>query len=246
MDYGKLVEDAFAYTKEGIFKNTGRWVKLMLALVLLGIPLNGYIMRIYRGTDTAPEVDRWGNLIIDGLKLLIVGLIYAIPIIILWFLAYGSLLLMALSGNFDHMSSAMAGGWAPNLALVLLIDLLEIVIAVFVPIASIRFARTGSFREAFNFSAILETIGKIGWINYIIAIVFIGILIAIPIVILAIIFIVIAGVALFASGFNLGVLACAISAAVILFLILAPLFSVFQARYMTRVYESAEPVVPTP
>ena len=246
MDYGNLVEDAFTYTREGIVKNTGRWLKLILALILLGIPLNGYIMRIYRGTDTAPVVDHWGTLFVDGLKLIVVGLIYAIPVIVLWFVVYGSLLLMALSGNFDHISSAMAAGWAPNLALVLLIDLLEIVIAVFVPIAYIRFARTGRFREAFNFNAILETIGKIGWINYIIAIIFIGILIAIPIVIIAIAFIVIAGVALFASGFNLGVLVCAIASAVVLFLLFAPLFTVFHARYMTRVYEHSEPAVPTP
>ena len=64
--------------------------------------------------------------------------------------------------------------------------------------------------------------------------------------IIAIAFIIVAGLAVVVSGFNIGVLICAIAAAVILFLILAPLFTVFQARYMTRVYESAEPAVPAP
>lgn len=38
-------------------------------------------------------------------------------------------------------------------------------------IGIIRFARTGSMGEAFNFGAILETIGKIGWLNYIVALI---------------------------------------------------------------------------
>ena len=242
MDYGNLVGDAFSYTKEGIVLNAGRWLKLILAVILIGIPLNGYVMRIYRGTKAAPEVDNWGTLVVDGLKLLIVGLIYAIPIIVLWFLAYGSIVLMALKGNFSEISSAITAGWAPNIGLVLLIDLLEIVIAVFVPIALIRFARLGSFAEAFNFSAILKTIGKIGWINYILAIIFISILIAIPIVIIVVAFIIVAALAIAASGSSFGAIACIIAAAVIVFLILAPLFAVLQARYMTRVYENADAV----
>ena len=243
MDYGNLVEDAFAYTKEGVVSNTRRWLKLILAIILIGIPMNGYVMRIYRGAHPAPEVDNWGTLFLDGLKLIVVGLIYAIPILILWIVAYGSLLLMALSGNFGQIRSSMLGGWAPNIGLVLLIDILEICIAVIVPIASIRFARTGSFKEAFNFSAILEIIAKIGWINYIIALVFVGILVAIPIVLIAVAFIIIGGLAVVASGFNLGVLLAVIAVAVLLFLILVPLFAVFQARYMTRVYDSAAPVI---
>jgi hypothetical protein len=239
MDYGNLVQDAFSYTKEGIISKTLQWMKLILAAILIGIPLNGYVMRIYRGANPAPEVDGWGNLFVDGLKLIVVGLIYAIPIIILWLAAYGKLLVMALAGNFKEIRSAMLGGWAPNIGLVLLIDLLELCIAVLVPIASIRLARTGSFNEAFNFSAILETIGKIGWIHYIIALIFIGILIAIPIVIIVIAFIIIAGLAVVGSGFNLSVILCMVAVAVILFLTLVPLFTVFQARYMTRVYESA-------
>ena len=38
-------------------------------------------------------------------------------------------------------------------------------------IGVVRFARTGSIGEAFNFSAIRATIAKIGWVPYIIALV---------------------------------------------------------------------------
>ena len=108
------------------------------------------------------------------------------------------------------------------------------------PVASIRFARTGTFAEAFNFSAIFETIGKIGWLNYIIALVLVSIVVSIPIIILIFGFILIGGVSLFllkeAGVFLfLGLLVLMI----LLILILSPLFGVFQARYMTRLYDSA-------
>ena len=43
----------------------------------------------------------------------------------------------------------------------------------------IRFARTGSMGEAFNFSAILATIGRIGWLSYIFALIIMIIIIGI-------------------------------------------------------------------
>ena len=89
MDFGLLLDDALSYTKQGVFGDMNRWIKLILAIVCIGLPFNGYIMRIYRGAHPAPDVDQWGALFIDGLKLLIVGLIYAIPLFVLWVLAYG-------------------------------------------------------------------------------------------------------------------------------------------------------------
>ena len=54
---------------------------------------------------------------------------------------------------------------------VLVMFVLAIIIAVFEVIGIVRFARTGSIGEAFNFSAILATINKIGWVPYIIALI---------------------------------------------------------------------------
>ncbi len=48
----------------------------------------------------APEVDNWGSLFVDGLKLMIVGLGYAIPIFILYALIYGGIFIAALSGYY--------------------------------------------------------------------------------------------------------------------------------------------------
>ena len=99
MNFGTMLDDALAYTKEGVFNNRDRWVKLILAILCLGLPMNGYVMRIYRGEHPAPEVENWGTLFIDGLKLVVVGLIYAIPVFIIMAITYGSILLAALSGS---------------------------------------------------------------------------------------------------------------------------------------------------
>jgi hypothetical protein len=236
MEYGALLDDAFTYMKEGIFGNMNRWLSLILALICLGIPMNGYIMRIYRGAGTAPEVDQWGTLFIDGLKLIIVGLVYAIPIMIVWAFIYGGMVLAAVTGNIN---SAALENWSPNLGLTALLYIIEIIIGIITPVASIRFARTGSFAEAFNFGAIFETIGKIGWIAYILALIIIAIVVCIPIFIIIFGFIVTGGAAIFLFHFgNVAILGLLVLF-VLVMLVLSPLFSVFQARYMTRVYDTA-------
>jgi hypothetical protein len=135
----------------------------------------------------------------------------------------------------------MLSEWTPNIGLVLLMYLVEIVLGLIVPIASIRFARTNSFSEAFNITAIIEYIGKIGWINYIIALILIALVIGIPICILVLGFILLGGIVLFLFKVSTIAIIGFIIALVIIILTLAPLFAVFQARYMTQVYDSASP-----
>jgi hypothetical protein len=240
MDFGTMLDDAFAYTRLGFFENANRWLKLILAILCLGIPLNGYVMRIYRGIQPAPEVDNWGTLFVDGLKLLIVGLVYAIPVFILYAVIYGSLFLSAVSGRTGHVDSAMMSGWAPNIGFVLLLFLFEIVLGLLVPVASIRFARTNSFSESFNIPSIIEYIGKIGWINYIIALILITLVIAIPLAIFVFGFILLGGIVFYLFRISTVAILGFVIAFILIILTLAPLFAVFQARYMTRVYDSAE------
>jgi Protein of unknown function (DUF4013) len=95
MDFGLILDDTFAFTKQGVFENTDRWLKLILAILCLGIPLNGYVIRIYRGEQSAPDVDNWGSLFVDGLKLMLLGLVYAIPIFVLYAIIYDSIFMAA-------------------------------------------------------------------------------------------------------------------------------------------------------
>jgi Protein of unknown function (DUF4013) len=248
MDFQGILSDAFSYTKEGVLGNTNRWLKLIIAIICLGLPFNGYVMRVYRGANPAPEVDEWGTLFIDGLKLFAVGLVYALPLVIIWLFIFGTMLL---TGFSDDMSGAGIAAAGMNMLLMMVMYLYEIVIAVLIPIASIRFARTNTFSEAFNFSGILGTIGKIGWLNYIIAIILVGLVVGIPMMVLVFGFIIVgiliggASIMLLQEA-GLLVIFGLIALMVLAILIVAPLFGIFQARCMTRVYDSAPPSVPAP
>jgi hypothetical protein len=236
MDYAEILADAYAYTKEGVFYNTNRWMKLVLAILLLGFLFNGYTMRIYRGAKPAPEVDRWATLFVDGLKLFLVGLVYIIPLVIIMLLLFGIILLAMAGGNPKEPGILLK---TLESLFMILLNIMELIVAAFLPVAYIRFARTGVFFEAFNFGALVRTIGTIGWINYIIAVVLVGLVIGVPLCILIVAFIFIfLVVALMVK--NLIVVIGILLPMVIILLLILPLVGVFHARYLTRVYDSGE------
>jgi hypothetical protein len=216
MDYGNMLGESFAYAKDGIWEKWNKWLMLIVATILLGIPLMGYMMKVLRGTKPAPEVDDWGTLFIDGIKYIIVKIIYAIPLIIVGFLVLGAAFMTAMSGNVAAMTGAIAG----MLVGLLLIFILAIVIALFEMIGMVRFARTGSIGEAFNFNAILATIGKIGWVPYIIALVVFLIVAVVIGIIMAII------------------MKVPILGWIIYLCVIAPM-TIFFARYICLLYDSA-------
>ncbi|HIH02713.1 MAG TPA: DUF4013 domain-containing protein [Methanoregulaceae archaeon] len=215
MDFGTMLGDSYEYAKEAL---VGKWVKWLLLIIISIIPIVnfimfGYLMEIFRGARAAPELDEYGRLFIDGLKLFVVGLIYSIPIIIVYLVIFGATFVLMSSGS----NTAAAAGIGTLVIGLLIIFVLAIVIALFEVIGTIRLARTDSIGEAFNFSAILAHIGRIGWGTYIIALVIVMVAIAVVEVVLSIIPIL---------GW-------------ILLFILTPAFSIFAARYVTLLYDSA-------
>jgi len=220
-----MLGESFDYTKDGVIGKMDRWLKLVIATIILAIPLYGYVMRIYKGTKPAPEVDDWGRLFIDGILLLIVSFIYAIPVLILEFLMLGSAgYAVAMSGD---PSAAMTGMMGAGILFIVFI-IVAIIIGLLVPMAMVRFSRTGSFGEAFNFGAILGHIGKIGWVNYIVALIIGAIVVGIPVMILWFI--------LIALMIAIPIIGLVIAAVV--FLAVIPLITVFQTRYITQIYDT--------
>ena len=216
MDYGSMIGESFEYAKEAVVGKWNKWLMLIIATILLALPLMGYAMKVLRGEKPAPEVDDWGTLFIDGIKYLIVSLIYALPIIIVWILVLGASAAAIMSGNYSAMMAAF-GAMALG---VLVMFVLGVIIAVFEIIGIVRFARTGSIGEAFNISAILATINKIGWVPYIIAL-----------IVLMIVGIVV--------GIIIGILTMIPYLGIIIYLcLIAPVTLLFM-RYICLLYDSA-------
>ena len=90
MDFGNMIGDSFAYAKDAVVGKWMQWLLLVIATILLCLPLAGYTLKVFRGEKPAPEVTDWGTLFIDGIKYLIVSLIWAIPTLIVFFVTIGA------------------------------------------------------------------------------------------------------------------------------------------------------------
>lgn len=216
MDYGSMVGESFEYAKEAVVGKWNKWLMLVIATILLGLPLMGYAMKVLRGESPAPEVEDWGTLFIDGIKYLIVSLIYAIPLIIVGFVVIGATAVSAMSGDYTAMIAAF-GAIALGMIIMLI---LAVIIGVFEVIGIVRFARTGSIGEAFNFNAILSTIGKLGWVPYIIALV--------VLIVVGIVF-----------GIIVAIIQMIPLLGMIIYLCLIAPWTLFIARYVCLIYDSA-------
>jgi hypothetical protein len=215
MDYGNMVGESFEYAKEAVVGKWNKWVMLVIATILLGLPLMGYVMKILRGEKPAPEVEDWGTLFIDGIKYLIVTIIWMIPVIIV----YAILMVVGFAGAMSGDETAAMAAIGTMLVGLLVVFVLSIIIALFAMIGVVRFARTGSIGEAFNFSAILATINKIGWVPYIIAIIVLAVC--------AVIFGIVVGILMLIPILGFLIYLCMISP-----------WAIFVARYVCQLYDS--------
>ena len=189
-------------------------IAVIVALsILFSFFLSGYLVRVYRGAKPAPDFGDWGRLLIDGLKLQIVGFVWFLPALIVFLCAVAIVVIMI---------GSQGSGSLFLLLLLLVLLIAGIIVLVLVALLSvmgiIRFARTGSMAEGLRYSAIMDLIGKIGWGNYIVAL-----------------------IVLVAVGFAFGIIIMVLS--FIPFIgwianpVLTPLLTVFSARYYTLLYD---------
>jgi hypothetical protein len=217
---GKTIDGAYFYAKDGLLGKWQKWILLIISCIIFPLFL-GYVMRIYRGTDPAPELNEWGSMFIDGLKLLVIEFIFALPVIFLDFVLLGT----ASVAFISTLKTSASGGYIDPSAMYglllgiffgsLIIVIVAVLLGLFTATAFVRFARTGSFSEAFNFTEIFSHIGKIGWMIYIVALIMLVIMVGIVSVVSLVIPYI---------GF-------------IVFLILLPFLGIFSARYLTLLYE---------
>ena len=219
IDFGNMLSDSFEYTKEALME---KWLKWVLLIIPFMTP--GYEIQIFKGIKPAPEINDWISNFINGIKLVVVGLIYALPIIIIAGILILDAIFALISGNPKVWVIAAGGSVIGALICVVW----GIILFFIVPIAFIRFARTDKFGEAFNISAILEHIGKIGWASYIITLV----VLLITAIAFGIIIALISAIFMFIPmiGWSLNI---------ILQLILMPPIGIFVSRFFTQVFDSA-------
>ena len=224
-----MLGDSVEYAKEAVWGKWMKWILLVISSIIFPLIL-GYVMEIYRGPKPAPELKNWGRLFIDGLKYLVAWIIYMIPVIVV-IIVFGGLAFFsviqqaAMSGDPDFFMTntellvPIIGMFFAGLFIAVILGL---IISLFAYIGVIRMARADRFGEAFNFSGILETIRRIGWGSYILAL----IILFVVMVVLALVLAIIGSIPWIGW---------------IIYLFLIPLLTIFQARYMVQVYEAGTP-----
>lgn len=194
-------------------------VIMIILAIILALPLLGYTVRIYRGETPAPEVNNWGSLFSDGLKLFVILLIYAIPVIIVGVVVLGSALGTILLSMTQSVTdpNAMMGLIGAVIFGIVILAIVAFIIWLIEATAVVRFSRTNSIGEAFNFGEIFSRIGKIGVGSYIVALIIQALIVFVILFILELIPYI---------GF-------------ILVLIVTPVILLFQARYLCQLYNTA-------
>ena len=133
---------------------------LLMALSILVLPafvVLGYYVRVLdraaRGETEAPSFTDWGGLFADGLKLLIVSLVYSLVIFVPLGAAVGLFATPLATGNSG--AASVAGGLL-GVASLLLVGALSIVVSYLLPAAYVNVAVEGTVGAAFDFGTILR------------------------------------------------------------------------------------------
>ena len=200
-----------------LFLAGGFGIALILA-ALLSAFLSGYSLKILRGGKPLPPVVGFGTLFTEGIRYTVIQVIYMIPALIIFCI---TVLPAMLSVWTNLLAGSKPAGMGPvfmgMLGGILITLIVGFIFGLFSFIGVVRYARTGSFHEAFRFSAILETIRTIGWGTYIAAL----------LIMMAIVLVV---------SFVIGVIPVIGG---ILHLVIGPFITVFIMRYVCLLYDSA-------
>ncbi|MFA6225644.1 MAG: DUF4013 domain-containing protein [Methanoregula sp.] len=135
---------------------------LIFTGLLCNFFVSGYLVRLLEGSPVPPEFDNWPRLCLDGMKVHVIPLVWILVPSILAFIEYDI--------SSGGLLPASRWGSTPGTILIILLLIIQLVIlfiaAQYVFIGAIRFARTGSVREAFIVLEIRKTLSRIGLLNY--------------------------------------------------------------------------------
>jgi len=209
MDSGQMLTESYEYAKEALWEKWRKWILLIISAIIFPLLL-GYTMEVMRGKKPAPPLENGWKLFVDGLKLFVVGIIYALPVILLVIVLIGGSILLLMNPD------TLMKGLGTMFAGIIVIIVVAVLISLISTMGNVRLSRTNSMAEAFNFGAIFERIGRIGWGSYFISLLIMNIIIGVVVIAIALI--------PFIGG--------------LINLILAPVYSIFTSRYFAQIYDS--------
>ncbi len=172
MDIGGIFSDSLEYPSKNLTRVVVLGISLLFSILIIPIFIMlGYALRVMRksieGETEPPAFDDLGAMIVDGMKYLVVNILYFLIPMILMGIGITSAITSGVSCDTMDCSAPVSTILAGS-GLFLLGFLLMLVIAVIETIGVANMAHTGKLGAAFRFGEILRIIGSIGWGRYII------------------------------------------------------------------------------
>jgi Protein of unknown function (DUF4013) len=173
MDVGQISSNAIKYPFADFRKILILGIFLILSfLIIPGFLFLGYLFRTLKksmgGSDELPEFDEWGEMFIDGLKVLIVLMVYSIvPIALILVGMWTSLLPIIATSNIG-LTELPTISFGVISSLSIIGGILAIIISFFIPVILANMAYYGELKYAFNFNKLFQKIAEIGWVDYLI------------------------------------------------------------------------------
>jgi hypothetical protein len=189
----------------------------LVAAILLSAWYEGFMLKVLRGERPLPAVSGYGTLFSDGIRYIVIEIIYSIPVILVLLVTVVPVLITLMPHMQTENVAALIAVAKSLLPGIIASAVVAFIIGLIAVVGIVRFARSGSVSEAFNFSVILGTIRKIGWGKYIITLLMMVILVLVVTMILAVIPVI----------------------GSILQIIIGPFIGVFAMRYICLLYDSA-------
>ena len=215
MKLDENLTDSINYTKI-IFADLGR---LLILIILSIIPIvnlivAGYVSRVIKepaDSKELPPLENYLGLWVQGLKIVVVAIVYMIiPLILIVPFAFlTGLAWMAFPGV------PLVGwvGWLVAIPMLIIGLLLAFFLAIILAMAIVHMVKKDSFGKAFAIGEILGIIGRIGWGTYILWL-----------------------IVLFVCAIVVGAIGSIPAIGWILALIIGPIFGVFSARSASLTY----------
>ncbi len=183
MDIGEIVNDAIRYPSSDWKKVIILGLLFLISFLIIPIFLaTGYGFRALKasiaGFDELPEFDEWGEMFVDGLKVFVVHIVYMIvPTIIIFAGVFGSFTMVSPDTGMITNPTAFTGLLGGT---VIIGVILAIILGLIETIAIAHMAYNDSeLGAAFRFGEILDVISQIGWVDYIIWYIVVGIIAAV-------------------------------------------------------------------
>ena len=176
MDLGKNLQNAFDFAKE-MTVDAGRWIILIILSVIpiVNLITLGYASKVIKESPnprTPPKLEKYVELWIQGLKVIVALIIYMIIPLIIFGLGAGAFfgalmgagIFGTVSGGAGWLSWPLAG--LAGLAFIIGV-IVTFLITIFAVMGITHMIKKDQFGKAFAFKEIIGIIGKIGWGDYI-------------------------------------------------------------------------------